>query len=93
MKNSIAYSQALHLNKICYIKRDLEKNYQKLLKTLTEVKTKLKPYLTSIKLLPLPGIKFWIKTQQRTMKQYLLLQPLTELSDLRHTTKISIFYK
>ena len=35
MKKSIAYSQALCLNKIWYNKRDLEKNCQKLLKTLT----------------------------------------------------------
>ena len=35
VKNSIAYSQALHLNKICCNKIDLEKNCQKLLKTLT----------------------------------------------------------
>ena len=35
MKNSIAYSQALHLNKICYNKSDIEKNDQKLLTTLT----------------------------------------------------------
>ena len=35
MKNSIAYSQALRLNKICLSKNDLEKNCQKLPKTLT----------------------------------------------------------
>ena len=35
MKNSISYSQALRLNKICLNKSDLEENCQKLPKTLT----------------------------------------------------------
>ena len=35
MKDSIAYRQSFCLNKICYNNSDLEKNCQKLLKTLT----------------------------------------------------------
>ena len=35
MENSIAYSQALHLNKICCNNTDLEKTAKNLLKKLT----------------------------------------------------------
>ena len=45
---------------------------------------KWKPCPTSIKLLLFPGIKFGIKTQQKTMKKVLDLTFNWTLSDLRH---------
>ena len=45
---------------------------------------KLKPSPTSIKLLLFPGMKFWIKTQQRTIKLALIVTFNITLADLKH---------
>ena len=68
MKNSIAYSQVLGLNKICHSKRDLEKSCQKLLKPLSNRGYDISSTLT--KLLRFLGMKFCIKIQQRAMKRF-----------------------
>ena len=86
IKNSIAYSQVLRLNKISQQERS-RKNSQKLLKlleALTEVMTKLKTYPALTKLLLFPGMKFWIQSQGRTIKASLIVTFNRTLPDLRH---------
>ena len=85
MKDSIAYSQSFCLNKICYNNSDLEKNCQKLLKTLTNRdydKTETMNHIN--KDIAIPRNEILIKNLTENKEKTLLIATFSRtLADLR----------
>ena len=96
-KKSIAYSQALRFNKICYNRSDLHNNCKRLLNTLTKRgynKTDTATQINRAISIPRNELLNKIKTSN-TVNVYHLLLRITGLylNSKQSLTKIFIFYK